>query len=673
MFDRISKKYFDYLMLGRVLPSCYYHLSKYLNPDIFDKLTSIIYSSPLIQNHQKLKLYHNYFFFDYSEKESCVNILRKNYQKFAEWSLEKADLILNHEVDLLGSGPIKLDSKINWHYDFKSGYKWDPVFYKDIKRIRYDDQSDIKIPWELNRFQHLNILGQAYWISGNEKYAKEFVDQVVDWIENNPPRIGVNWFNSMEVAIRLVNWISAYSFFQYSPSFTQAAKKAFFNSILIHQLYIYHNLELNKRDGTFLNGNHFITDLIGLIIPFIVFPNLISKRIGQKALKMFYQEIRTQINEDGVHYELSIGYHRLISEILLSFIIIMMKNRIQLPIFIVNLTQKMLEFVKSYMKPNGFAPQVRDNDDGRLFTFSPYSLYDHRYLLNIGAVIFNRPDFKAAFPSFSYEALWWLGPDGFKKFNKMPKTKMENNSKIYEKSGFIFMKNSDNYLIGLCAGIGINGYGSHGHNDALSFELFAKGRDVLVDPGTYVYSAKPEWRNIFRSTSYHNTIRIDDAEINTINPGRLFSLPEEAHPRFEKWRITPNYDYMIGSHSGFHQLYERVVHKRMIVYFKTQAIWKIIDHIKGSGYHSIEIYFHFGSTFTANRLQDNNSILLEDDAGFQFFISMEDKSEWELELKKGWISKSYGIKESAWITCYRKRLTCLPVKTSFILKTYNET
>ena len=37
---------------------------------------------------------------------------------------------------------------------------------------------NVKVPWELSRCQHFTALGQAYWLTGDERYAREFVDGV---------------------------------------------------------------------------------------------------------------------------------------------------------------------------------------------------------------------------------------------------------------------------------------------------------------------------------------------------------------------------------------------------------------------------------------------------------------------------------------------------------------
>ena len=38
----------------------------------------------------------------------------------------------------------------------------------------------------LNRFPQWRILGQAYWQTGDEKYAREWIAQMRDWVEDNP-------------------------------------------------------------------------------------------------------------------------------------------------------------------------------------------------------------------------------------------------------------------------------------------------------------------------------------------------------------------------------------------------------------------------------------------------------------------------------------------------------
>ena len=92
---------------------------------------------------------------------------------------------------------------IDWHCDFKSKTRWnEKTFYLDIP-LKPSHNSDIKIPRELSRFQHI----QSIFFSNDERASTEFFLQVIDWIISNPFKRGVNWACTMDVSIRAINWI----------------------------------------------------------------------------------------------------------------------------------------------------------------------------------------------------------------------------------------------------------------------------------------------------------------------------------------------------------------------------------------------------------------------------------------------------------------------------------
>lgn len=110
------------------------------------------------------------------------------------------------------------------------------------------------------------------------------------------------------------------------------------------------------------------------------------------------------------------------------------------------------------------------------------------------------------------------------------------------------------YLAVRCGPIGMNGRGAHAHNDQLAFELAIDGEDWVVDPGSYVYTASPTWRNAYRSVAAHAAPRLDGRE-----PGRLdlgpFWLGDEAKARclsFDDSGFT-------GEHRGFGRVVRRSI------------------------------------------------------------------------------------------------------------------
>src|SRR3954453_14265489 len=122
--------------------------------------------------------------------------------------LARADDVLAHRFDLLGSGPVDLGERIDWQLDFKSGRRW-PLPHISRVPIVFPDGSDIKVPWELSRFQHLPLLAAAWRLTGERRYLQEIGEQVDAFVLDNPVEFGACWACTMDVAIRAANWVAA--------------------------------------------------------------------------------------------------------------------------------------------------------------------------------------------------------------------------------------------------------------------------------------------------------------------------------------------------------------------------------------------------------------------------------------------------------------------------------
>ena len=122
----------------------------------------------------------------------------------ADRIMTMAEKVIQHEVNLLGSGPVKLGEKIDWHRDYKTNIRWSPAYIRSIEYNNPDQPSDVKFPWELSRFQWTIPAAQAHLLTGDEKYAIAVKDILSQWIDENPCAYSVNWACTMEVALRKV-------------------------------------------------------------------------------------------------------------------------------------------------------------------------------------------------------------------------------------------------------------------------------------------------------------------------------------------------------------------------------------------------------------------------------------------------------------------------------------
>jgi hypothetical protein len=290
-----------------------------------------------------------------------------------------------------------------WHSDFKTGREWPLQYSPDIEYAELDRSTDVKVPWELSRCQHFAVLGQAYWLSGDERYAQEFVDEVEDWIARNPWGYGVNWVCAMDVALRAVSWVWGFYFMGASAACAAPAfRSAFLRALYLHGEHIATHLERSD-----VNGNHYLCDALGLVFLGSFFRSTAKGRRwlatgrGMVAAEMF-----NPTSDDGGDFEKSTPYHRLVLEALLTCGILLARHGEPFEPAWQSRLERMLEFVEAYVKPDGRLPLIGDADDGRIQKLGSQPVNDHRYLLAAGGAI-GRADFNE--PRHGDEAFWLLG------------------------------------------------------------------------------------------------------------------------------------------------------------------------------------------------------------------------------------------------------------------------
>jgi hypothetical protein len=423
--------------------------------------------------------------------EALPTVARFERQRAADL-IERADEICAHRFDLLGSGPTDLGPEIDWHADFKTGRRW-PLRHSSLLPVSYGDGSDIKVPWELSRSQHLPLLAAAYQHTGEARYLDEIGSQLTSWIAANPVELGPNWACTMDVAIRAANWVAALAICA-----GEAAQQPWFgdvlNRLLLHGRFIRTHLE----DGE-VRGNHYLSDVVGLFAVSALFSGGWEGRDWATwAADELVSEMEHQVRGDGCAHEASIPYHRLVTELFVcgtQAADALVPGR--LPDWYRDRLDSMLAFARDYTRPDGLAPQIGDADNGRFLPLGDYGRLDprdHRHLF--------------AQADRAYVAA--------------------RESAAYPEGGFYVLRGGGRYVIVRCGDTGRYGRGGHSHNDQLSFELFAGGRLLVADPGTFVYTADPEARNLFRSTAYHATLRIGGAEQNELRSDDLFAMEDRA-------------------------------------------------------------------------------------------------------------------------------------------------
>lgn len=584
---------------------------------------------------KNLSLKPNYFldsnnFFEQQFKKSLLEI-----QSDAK-IIEEAQLIIQNKFQTLGSELTYLGEKINWHQDFKSGRIWEKVFYTRIDSKHSVNKSDIKVPWELSRFHQAQYLAKAYLITKDEKYAQKFFELVDNWIDENPFCYGVNWNCAMEVAIRAVNWIFALHIFKSSQYFSEQILKKILTSLYHHGLFIRNNLEYGRR-----NGNHYLSDLMGLIwIGAFFYNHQFGKQWFKYAKKELEKEILIQVYEDGVDYEKSTFYQRLVTEIFTLSNIAAEKINKPFSNKFKERLHKMFEFIASYVIGDE-VPNVGDCDDGRIIKFNFFEkISEMRNLLAVGSVIFKDEFLKSKAEQNFVDVLLLLGLDGFQKFSEIKTIEIKPENKIFPNGGFCVLNYKDFFIFLDFGDIGMNGWGGHGHNDILSFELAYKGKRFFVDSGTYVYTPEPELRQKLRSTYSHNTIMVDGKELAEFL--NLFRIKQDlSQARLVQYSLNNvEKDLIEAEHYCYKRLENPVIIRRKIVVEKLNGVIKIEDTFSGNGSNRIEIFYHFHPQIKIEKL--TNQIYQLELNELKLLLELPEIEYYKTDIEEGLYSESYG-------------------------------
>jgi hypothetical protein len=473
--------------------------------------------------------------------------------------------------------------------------------YRDARRV-----GNIKYLWEPNRHLELVTLAQAWRLTGEARFAHGCRVLLDSWIEQCPYLLGPNWTSSLELALRLLNWSCAWHLLggDAAPLF-EGSEGASFKERWLAAVRQHCHFVAGHLSRYSSANNHLLGELLGLFVgatTWRAWPE--SEAWRSRALREFEQEAQRQNCADGVNREQAIWYQHEVADMMLLVGLTARANGTNLGHTYWARLEAMLEFVAACMDVAGNVPAIGDADDAVMVRFAPapdFAVY--RSLLATGAVLFGRADFKRKAREFDDKTRWLLGDAAQAQFESLEDLSAASRiRRAYPEGGYYVLGGDfdtarETRLIVDAAPLGYLAIAAHGHADALSFTLSVAGRPMLIDPGTYVYHTEPRWRDYFRGTSAHNTLRIDGLDQSVA--GGAFLWTQRASARCIAFEPGALQDRFLGEHDGYTRLRDPVVHRREIRYEHTSRIITVEDQLICRGPHHIEIFWHFGADCAA--------------------------------------------------------------------------
>lgn len=591
------------------------------------------------------------FFPGVASRQQMRDLFRTEYAAEALGARRHADLARRHEFEFFGR-TFQYGPQIDWHADPISGRRWPRTFHRDVPVHGGDvGFGDVKYVWELNRHQFLIDLGKAEFLEGTSGAAAGVRTIVGHWISENPYGVGVNWASPLEPAFRVFSWLWAYYLCLGDEGFDREAHLLWLAGFHDHGRFLHRHLEYYSSPF-----NHLIGEAAALYALGVLFPEFREARAWRRRGRdVLESRVTRQFYPDGGSVEQSTFYHHATLGFYILSVLLGRAHTEEFSREVWAAIERGVEFSMHLVKPDGRLPAIGGADDGKAIRMEHLPFWDFRPFQAIGAVMFNRPDFKYVAGRFFEDALWLLGPDGLDRFTALRAEPPRDLSKAFEKSGYIVLRSgwSDraDYVCFDCgeqaAGVRADGVTTavHGHADCLSVTVCLGGRPVLVDPGFYCYNGDKEWETYFRRTAAHTTVRVDGRD-----QARHLAKMMWSHgftPRLEGWSAGSSLAFATGSHDGFARGPNGVLHRR-IAWLRPDGYVALYDEIVGGGVHAIELNYQLAPGVA--RLVDGSKLVLDATSELAWTGSRPLQGsvrEGGASPDEGWIAPSLGVRVPA--------------------------
>lgn len=581
--------------------------------------------------------------------------------------LADADRICAGHVVLFAERRFDVGVPTAWNRDPETGVSGPAVYAGDIAITNRQQVGDIKHVWELNRHLHLVRLAQAWTLSRDVRWLHALEQQLRSWLDQCPPLTGPNWTSSLELGIRLINWSLVWQLAggEASQLFAgesgQKLRADWLDSIHAHCRTIARHLSRHSSAN-----NHLIGELAGLYVGASTWPcwKESSDWLAQ-ARRELEHEAQIQFSRDGVNREQAFAYHIFSSEFLFVAGLMGQATGNPFPRPYWASLQRALRFLRSVRDVGGNIPNVGDADDGCVFRLDVSGLDRAAQLLALGDTVFGGAADKHPGVQWLLHALPGKRPD-------CDPHEVDTGWAFLEGGYFLFGNHfgEASEIKGMldCGPLGYLGIAAHGHADALALTLSIAGEECLIDSGTYSYWQEQKWRDYFRGTSSHNTVRIDGLD-QSVSGGRFMWL-RKAHAHIERMPSSPqDFDFR-GSHGGYTRLADPVRHARSVRFDGTSNTLTVRDEVSGRKPHKVEQFWHFAPDLDVRLTSHGLSV-----RGKRFVLQMQViGADLQLELVRGaenpplgWCSRTYESKRPCEVLRITSVSSAVPVECRFTI------
>jgi len=456
---------------------------------------------------------------------------------------------------------------------------------------------DIKFVWELNRHLHWVSVAQAYATTGDSTHLHVLRVQLESWLDQCPAFVGPNWTSALELGLRLINWSVVWqliggkesALFQIQGAEGAKLRVRWLESVQLHVLSIAGRYSRHSSAN-----NHLIGELAGVFAAACTWPYWVrGRRLGALARAELEREIQLQVSREGVLREQAFEYATFCSDFFAVTERVAAAEGTPMSAVFVDRMAAMCCFLRSVMAVGGAVPHVGDADGARVLRLHPEGeRTGFAAMLQKGARLFGRPDWVYDLGEIGRAEARWMYAG-----LEQPAVRTQRQLSLVYKDGGYELFDACVNMPGEVKGfvdvgpLGYLGIAAHGHADALQVCLTLGGQPLLVDPGTYSYWVEKNWRDYFRGTSAHNTVRIGQQD-QSVSGGRFMWTRKAQVLDLNVRRYDNGAMRLSARHDGYSRLASGFKHGREVVFEPTARSLQVDDKLTGTAPEMIELHWH---------------------------------------------------------------------------------
>jgi asparagine synthase (glutamine-hydrolysing) len=516
------------------------------------------------------------FLFDSAQAKTLTPVFEKWDEGASVNPVSLADEIERGVYRYFSHQPVENGFPPEWHASAFNGRRLSvESHWTEIDEF---SAGDIKTIWEPNRFGLAYVLVRAYWRTGDERYGELFWRAVEAWQVENPPQRGANWKCGQEVSFRVMAWCFGLYGFLHAESTTPARVARLAQMIAVSG----ERIQSNVRYALTQRNNHSISEAVGLWTIGVLFPELKAAARWQKfGRNILEAEARDLIYDDGAFAQHSTNYHRVMLHDYFWALRLADLNDIS---FSPELRQRIKTSVRFLYQiqdaGTGLVPNYGHNDGALVLPLTNCDFRDFRPVLQAGQYLCESS--RCYDGGVWDEELFWLCG---KTALESPVVSRERKDLSAPIGGYYTLRSTDSFAFVRC----VSDFRHRpSQSDMLHTDLWWRGQNIALDPGTYSYNAPDPWNNPLGSTAYHNTVTVDG--LDQMDLVRKFVWLPWLRGRVRQLVHSGEMSYWEGEHDGYRRLSKAVVHRRGILMMPNQS-WLVLDHLKSDAAHAYRLHW----------------------------------------------------------------------------------